>query len=77
MAKNLQIRNVPDDVHAVVRARAAEAGLSLSDYLLREITAFARRPTAREVFERLARRSHEHGPTVDDIVSAIHDGRDE
>ena len=34
MAKMIQIRNVPDDLHRVLRVRAAQAGLSLSDYLL-------------------------------------------
>ena len=51
----IQIRNVPDDVHKVMKVRAAEAGMSLSDYLLREIERTARRPTLEEVPARIKR----------------------
>jgi plasmid stability protein len=34
MAKMIQIRNVPEDLHRELKARAALAGQSLSDYLL-------------------------------------------
>ena len=37
MPKTIQVRNVPDDVYLEAKARAARAGLSLSDYLLREL----------------------------------------
>ncbi len=37
MAKTIQIRNVPDDVHHTLRVRAAEADMSLSDYVLEEL----------------------------------------
>ncbi|MGH8586426.1 MAG: FitA-like ribbon-helix-helix domain-containing protein [Gammaproteobacteria bacterium] len=33
----VQIRNVPDDLHRKLKARAALAGMSISEYLLREI----------------------------------------
>jgi len=47
--KVVQIRNVPDHVHPTLKARAAMAGLSLSDYLLEQLEAAARRPTIDEV----------------------------
>jgi len=47
MAKMIQIRNVPDDLHRKLKARAAEQGLSLSDYLLRLAEREAGRPTIR------------------------------
>lgn len=72
---NLQIRNVPESVHATVRARAAAAGLSVSEYLLKQITEIAERPTAAEVFERARQRSG--GARGEDIVAAIREGRDE
>jgi plasmid stability protein len=53
----IQIRNVPEDVHRRLKARAAMAGLSLSDMLLREITAAAERPTLEEMRARLAART--------------------
>ena len=37
MAVTVQIRNVPDDVHRKLKARAALAGMSISEYLLREL----------------------------------------
>lgn len=37
MSKMIQIRNVPDAVHREAKVRAARVGLSLSDYLLREL----------------------------------------
>lgn len=56
MAKMVQIRNMPDDVHRTMKARAARAGMSLSDYLLSHVRAAAERPTIDEFLERLKRR---------------------
>ncbi len=55
MASTLQIRNVPSDLHRRLKARAALAGLSLSDYLLAEVVRLAARPTPAEMRERLER----------------------
>jgi antitoxin FitA len=57
MAKMIQLRHVPDDVHRKLKARAAEEGLSLSDYLLREVTLVAERPTRDELRRRIAGRA--------------------
>ena len=54
MSKMIQIRNVPDEVHRRLKSRAALAGLSMSDYLLREIEQVLSRPTRAEVFARIA-----------------------
>jgi plasmid stability protein len=51
----IQIRNVPDSVHRRLKARAAEAGMTLSDYLARELERIARIPTDDEIRERLRR----------------------
>jgi len=53
----IQIRNVPDTLHRRLKARAALAGKSLSDYLLGEIRAVAERPTLEEMRARLETRS--------------------
>jgi len=37
MSKVVQVRNVPDEVHAALVTRAAAAGMSLSDYVLRQL----------------------------------------
>jgi len=57
MPTTIQIRHVPDPLHRKLKARAAQEGKSLSDYLLREIQRIAERPTLEEITERLARLS--------------------
>ena len=53
----IQIRNVPEELHRRLKARAAMAGLSLSDYLLNEIRILASRPSREELLDRLAERT--------------------
>jgi plasmid stability protein len=53
MAKMIQIRNVPDDVHRTLKARAASAGMTLSDYLRNEVEQVAARPTLEDLVARL------------------------
>ena len=53
MSKMIQLRNVPDALHRSLKARAAIAGMSLSDYLLSEIKEIADRPTLAELRGRL------------------------
>ena len=52
----IQIRNVPEDLHRTLKARAARAGMTLSDYLLYEVSEVAARPTLEELAARLATR---------------------
>jgi len=54
MPKMIQVRNVPDSVHRKLKSRAAEEGISLSDYVLREMKHLAERPTMKEIAERIA-----------------------
>ena len=56
MTAMIQIRNVPDALHRRLKSRAALAGMSLSDYLLREIRSVAERPSLDELRARLASR---------------------
>jgi len=56
MSKMIQLRNVPEALHRSLKARAAMAGRSLSDYLLAEIKEIAERPTLEELRERVHRR---------------------
>jgi plasmid stability protein len=72
--KTIQIRNVPDDVHGELRARAAASGSSLSDYALAELTRVARRPRVADVLERAAARGD--WVDVDEIVAAVRETRD-
>ncbi len=48
MSSMIQIRNVPEELHRDLKARAARSGMTLSDYLLAELRALAVRPTMRE-----------------------------
>ena len=56
MSRMIQIRNVPDAIHRTLKARAAQAGMSLSDYLLAELRKIAERPTMDELRKRLQQR---------------------
>lgn len=53
----LQVRNVPEEIHRALKARAAMAGLSLSDYVLADLRRLAERPTPQEMRRRLAGRA--------------------
>ena len=54
MSRMIQIRNVPDALHRELKARAALAGMTLSDFLLNEIEQVVARPTVDELRKRLA-----------------------
>ena len=53
MSKMVQIRNVPDALHRKLKSRAAQAGQTLSDYLLAELERLAARPTRDEMLTRI------------------------
>jgi plasmid stability protein len=53
MAKMIQVRNVPDSIHRALKAKAALAGKSLSDWILEELKALAALPSEEELLERL------------------------
>lgn len=73
MTKNVQIRDVPDDVHQALRTRAAVLGMSLSDYLLDELRRLASRPA---VVDLLTRATYRHGGAPPEaILQAVRDER--
>lgn len=72
--KMVQVRNVPDPLHRELKARAARAGMSLSDYLLRELEAIASRPTREEILARIAARSPVEEPLG--VAEALRDERE-
>jgi len=55
MSSMIQIRNVPDELHRELKARAARTGMTLSDFLLDELRTLAVRPTMREWLDQAAR----------------------
>jgi plasmid stability protein len=76
VAKNIQIRNVPDDVHEVYKRRAAAAGMSLQEYLLSDLSVRATRLTMDEAMARIDRHRRGSTVTVDDVVQAIREDRE-
>ena len=76
MPKMIQIRNVPDEIHAELRVRAIRARMSLSDYLLTELEELTALPSAEEMWERLESRSRVlGGESSADVVRAMRDAR--
>ena len=55
--KHIQIRNVPEKTHSVLRRRANAAGMSLQEYLLSMVNEAASKPTVEEVLRRAGRRT--------------------
>jgi antitoxin FitA len=75
MSKMIQVRDVDDEVHRTLKSRAAAEGMSLSDYLKRELEASASRPTPGEIDARVRSR-RESGVRAATIVAAIRESRD-
>jgi len=51
---NVLVRDVPDDVHARLRARAAQAGYSLQQFLQIELKRLATQPSIGEWLDQVA-----------------------
>jgi antitoxin FitA len=77
MSKMIQIRNVPDDLHRELKMRAAAAGMSMSDYIKRELGRQSRKSTIPEIAAR--RRARNRGRTstltTQKIVDIIRESR--
>lgn len=68
MSKMLQVRNVPDELHRTLKVRAAERGMTLSDYVLRELEAIADKPALSELVEQLEK---QEGTEIGDLAAEI------
>jgi hypothetical protein len=75
MSKMIQIRNVPDDLHRELKMRAAAAGMSMSDYIKRELDRSRRKSTIKEIGARSRGRSVGSTMTTQDVVDAIREVR--
>lgn len=75
MSKMIQIRNVPDDLHRELKMRAAMAGMSMSDYIKRELGRRSRKSTIKEIGARSRGRSAESTLTTRKIVDIIRESR--
>jgi antitoxin FitA len=75
MSKMIQIRNVPDDLHRELKMRATAAGMSLSDYIKRELDRRSRKSTIPEIAARARGRSAKSTLTTQKIVDIIRESR--
>lgn len=75
MSKMIQIRNVPDDLHRELKIRAAAAGMTLSDYIKRELSREARKSTIKEIAARREARGKKSTLTTEKIVDIIREAR--
>ena len=74
----IQIRHVPEDVHRRLKERAKREGMSLSDYLRRELLLLSEQLTWKELFEELDRENRSFDDLEDvDTVELIREGREE
>ena len=71
----IQVRNVPDKVHRTLKARAASAGMSLSDYIKRDLVQSASAPSMEEIDARIRARGPS-GVRAQTIVSALREVRE-
>ncbi len=75
MSKMIQIRNVPDGLHRELKMRAAAAGMSMSDYIKRELSRRSRKSTIKEIRERSKGRSAGSTLTTQKTVDIIREAR--
>ena len=76
MSRMIQVRNVPDKIHRILKSRAALAGMSLSAYLLAELRQVAERPTMEEIRKRLQQREPVNLPiSAAEMVRQEREGR--
>jgi antitoxin FitA len=66
--KMIQIRNVPDDLHRSLKARAAREGRTLSDLILSDLPRLANKPGPEDVLERIRGRSAVGGPPASELI---------
>jgi hypothetical protein len=71
----IQIRHVPEDVHGRLKERARRAGMSLSDYLLQEVTVLSRQMSWEELFDEVD--EDDPTPTGIDWAKTVREGREE
>jgi len=74
MSVMIQIRNVPDDIHRKAKARATMQGLTLSEFVLRELKRSLSRPSREDLLDRLSR--YEEVGLVNDAAGAVREERE-
>jgi len=72
---NVQIRDVPEDVHRRLKAQAALSGQSLNEFLLARMKDIASVPTVSELAERIRGRAPYEGPPAATVIREDRDRR--
>jgi antitoxin FitA len=76
VSKTITVRDVPDELHRKLEARAAREGMRLSDFIKHELAQKVERPTMREWLERTLQSkpiSRKHSAAQ--IIRKLRDGR--
>ena len=71
---NVQVKNLDEDLHEQLRARAAQEGTTISAYVLELIRRDLRRPTRRQWLDEIAELP-KHNFSREEIYEAIDEGR--
>ena len=73
--KMIQIRNVPEELHRSLKARAAREGTTLSDLILAELPRLADKPSPEQVLARIERRAAVGGAPASELIRSERDQR--
>ena len=71
----LQVRNMPEEMHRLLKARAAMVGMSMSDYVLRELQRTLERPERTELLRRLSENPREVSSSPTALIREERDAR--
>ena len=74
MSKMIQVRNVPDELHRALKTRAAAEGMTLSDYIKRELGYLAGKSKLEEVAARVQARGRS-GVRTESVVDILRESR--
>jgi hypothetical protein len=72
---NIQIREVPPDVHRRLKAQAALAGQSMNEFLLARLGELTSTPTVEELIEQIRDRERYSGPSAAALIREDRDSR--
>jgi hypothetical protein len=72
--KMIQIRNVPDDLHRALKARAALEGTTMSDLIMRDLPRIAHEPSLAQMLARI--KSHDPVTGLQTTADMIREERD-
>ncbi|WP_354701402.1 antitoxin [Paraconexibacter sp. AEG42_29] len=72
---NVHVRDIPDDVHAALKARAAAEGRSVNEVIVRALRRTAQRPTPEQFADQMRRQRTTSAPPTAAVAAAVREGR--